>query len=146
MMIEKKIWLDMDGNFVGLYDVENWLDDLIHFSPRPYEVAKPLVNMSVFARQLNRLSKLGYEINIVSWLSKNSTPDYDKAVTKAKKNWLKKHLPSVKFNRIEILSYGIPKSSVGSGYLFDDEENNRREWNGIAFSNTELLSELKRLA
>lgn len=146
MMIEKKIWLDMDGNFVGLYDVENWLDDLIHFSPRPYEVAKPLVNMSVFARQLNRLSKLGYEINIVSWLSKNSTPEYDKAVTKAKKNWLKKHLPSVKFNRIEILSYGIPKSSVGSGYLFDDEENNRREWKGIAFSNTELLSELKRLA
>lgn len=146
MMIEKKIWLDMDGNFVGLYDVENWLDDLIHFSPRPYEVAKPLVNMSIFARQLNRLSKLGYEINIVSWLSKNSTPEYDNAVTKAKKTWLKKHLPSVKFNRIEILSYGIPKSSVGSGYLFDDEENNRREWKGIAFSNTELLSELKKLA
>lgn len=144
--MEKKIWLDMDGNFVALYQVEGWLEDLINHRPRPYIEANPLINLSLFARLLNRLAKNGYEINIVSWLSKNSTPAYDAEVTQAKLNWLHNHLPSVTFTQIRILPYGIPKSTVGQGILFDDEEKNRNEWKGPAYSNLELLSKLKELA
>lgn len=142
----KAIWLDMDGTFVSLYEVEGWLDDLINHRTRPYREAKPLINMSVFARMLNKLVRNGYTVNIVSWLSKDSNAEYDAAVEAVKRAWLAKHLPSVTFNRIEILPYGTPKSTVGTGILFDDEERNRTEWKGIAYSNTELLGKLKELA
>lgn len=145
-MSTKDIWLDMDGNFVALYEVPNWLDDLIHHRARPYKIAKPLVDLKIFSRLLNNLQEYGYTINIVSWLAKDSNKDYDTAVTQAKLFWLKKHLPEVNFNKIEILPYGTPKSSVGIGYLFDDEKPNRDEWKGIAYSNTELITKLQELA
>ena len=31
----KAIYFDMDGTIADLYAVENWLDDLINFRPRP---------------------------------------------------------------------------------------------------------------
>ena len=58
MMDERAIWLDMDGNFVDLYGVENWLEDLTNHNPRPYIMAKPLVCLSVLARTLNKLQKV----------------------------------------------------------------------------------------
>ena len=121
---------DMDGTFVNLYGVEGWLNDLINFNPRPYIQAKPLINMQVFARILNRLHKNGYTINIISWLSKNSSSEYDKVVTKAKKEWLAKHLKSVRFDNIYIVAYGTPKHTLSNGILFDDEINNRTLWPG----------------
>ena len=44
-MVEKMICFDMDGTIADLYGVDGWLDDLINKSARPYEVAKPLVNL-----------------------------------------------------------------------------------------------------
>lgn len=85
----KKINFDMDGTIANLYGVENWLDDLINSNPRPYAEAKPLVNLNVLARYLNRLQAQGYEINIISWLAKNSNAEYDEKVTKVKKIGLK---------------------------------------------------------
>lgn len=141
----EKIWLDMDGNFVDLYGVKNWLEDLQKENPRPYIEAKPLVNMSYFARLLNRAHKKGYSINIVSWLSKNGSEEYNKKVTEAKIFWIKKHLPSVSFDEIHIIKYGTPKETVGTGILFDDEKQNRENWRGIAYSEKELLEVLKRM-
>ena len=40
--MEKILNFDMDGTFVDLYGVENWLDDLTNSRTRPYEIAKPL--------------------------------------------------------------------------------------------------------
>ena len=102
---------DMDGTIANLYGVDNWLEDLTNYNPRPYAVAKPLVNMSALARILNRLKKSGYVINIISWLSKTSTPEYDEKVTFAKKQWLAKHLKSVTFDNIFIVPYGTPKQT-----------------------------------
>ena len=70
----KKIWFDMDGTIADLYGVENWLPMLIDSDPTPYEIARPLVNLSRLARYLNRLQKMGFEIGVISWLSKPSTP------------------------------------------------------------------------
>jgi hypothetical protein len=141
----KIINFDMDGTLANLYGVENWLSDLTNSNPRPYIVAKPLLNMSALARVLNRLKKSGYIINIISWLSKNSTPDYDKAVTFAKRQWLAKHLKSVQFDNIYIVPYGTPKHTVANGYLFDDEEPNRTAWGCKAFDVDNIIDTLKAL-
>ena len=98
---------DMDGTIADLYGVENWLDDLTNSNPRPYATAKPLVNMRVLARLLNKLIDEGYKVNIISWLAKNSNAEYDKKVTKAKKAWLKAHLASVKFEMNAISSISV---------------------------------------
>ena len=142
----KAINFDMDGTLCDFYGVENWLDYLVNSDPYPYKVAKPLVNMSVLAKQLNKIQKNGYEINIISWLAKNSTAEFDEKVTETKKKWLKKHLPSVNWNNITIVSYGIDKSTLGNGILFDDEEPNRKMWGEGAHDVHNILEILKEIA
>lgn len=82
------IFFDLDGTLADLYGVEGWLDMLIASDALPYEIAKPLVRLSALARLLNGLQKKGYRIGVISWLSKNSTPEYEQDVTAAKKNGL----------------------------------------------------------
>ena len=146
-MMNRAIYFDMDGTIADLYGVENWLSYLIDRNPLPYEIAKPLVRLSALARKLNKLQALGWKIGVVSWLSKENNPDYNKVVTEAKKMWLKKHLASVNFDDVKIVSYGTPKSTVVNeiGILFDDEERNRIEWNnagGNAYDVNNILEVL----
>lgn len=145
--MKKAIWFDMDGVIVGLYNVENWLNYLLMSDPYPYKVARPLVNMNMLARLLNRLQAGGYHIGIVSWLSKSGTESYNKAVTSAKLAWLDKHLHSVHWDEIVIVPYGTPKHEAVSveGILFDDEEHNRETWGGIAYDETKIFEILKSL-
>lgn len=147
-MIKRQINLDCDGTFIDLYGVNNWLDYLISEDATPYEIAKPLVNLSLLARTLNELQKQGYKIVIISWLAKNSSLEYNKKVTLAKRKWLHNHLKSVHFDEIKIVPYGTPKSRCGEGFLWDDEKNNRIEWEnngGIAFKETNLINDLRAL-
>ena len=67
---------------------------------------------------------------------------------KKKRNWLKKHLASVKFDEIHIVSYGTPKQDIVNypqGILFDDEEQNREKWTGKAFDEKEITKILKEI-
>ena len=139
------IWFDMDGTFVDLYGVNNWLKMLIAENEKPYEIAKPLFRMNTFARELNKLQKMGYKIGVVSWLAKNSGNEYNEKVTIAKENWLKNHLKSVHFDYIDILPYGTPKHEGRKGILFDDEEPNRKNWNGNAYNVENIMEVLKAL-
>ena len=141
----KAIYFDMDGTIANLYGVDNWLDYLIKYDSTPYEIAKPMLNMSVLARILNRLQRKGYIIGIISWLSKTSTPEYGEKVRQAKINWLKKHLKSVKFDSIQIVDYGTPKYTLGKGILFDDEIENRNAWGEGAYDVDNILGVLKTL-
>jgi hypothetical protein len=141
----RAINLDMDGTIANFYGVEGWLDYLMANDATPYKVAKPLVNMSVLARYLNRLQRNGYSINIISWLSKSGTKEFNKEVTSAKLGWLKKHLPSVKWDKINIVPYGTPKQTLGNGILFDDEKPNRDNWIGTAYDVNNILEVLKSL-
>ena len=72
-----KIWFDMDGTIANLYGVDGWLDMLIANDPTPYAVAKPMLNMSLLARYLNKAIAQGHEVGVISWLSKNSNAEYD---------------------------------------------------------------------
>jgi hypothetical protein len=133
----------MDGTLADFYGVENWLQYLIDGNPFPYENAKPLVNMSALARRLHTLQRKGYKVNVISWLAKNSTAEFDEAVTEAKKRWLRKHLPSVHWDNINIVGYGTPKNTIGCGILFDDEEPNRNMWGEGAYDVHNILEILK---
>ena len=140
------IFFDMDGTIADLYGVENWLDYLIASDALPYEIAKPLIRLNALARVLNRLQKQGYKVGVISWLAKNSNTDYDEKVTRAKKEWLKKHLASVNFDEIHIVKYGTPKQTFAkteNDILFDDEEKNRNDWTGKAFNVNEIIEILK---
>lgn len=140
------IFFDMDGTIADLYGVENWLDYLIASDALPYEIAKPLIRLNALARILNRLQKQGYKVGVISWLAKNSNTAYDEKVTKAKKEWLKKHLASVNFDEIHIVKYGTPKQTFAkteNDILFDDEKKNRNNWTGKAFDVNEIIEILK---
>lgn len=89
------VWFDLDGTLGNLYAVEDWLPKIRHEDASPYLDAAPMLRLCTLARLLNALQRDGYEIGIISWLSKGGSEKYGDKVTAAKKEWLSKHLPSV---------------------------------------------------
>lgn len=146
--MKRTIWFDMDGTLNRFYDVPDWLPKLRSYDPSPYAEAGVMHNMSLLARYLNKLQKMGYRIGIISWLSKQSSKEYSEAVTAAKYEWLHNHLGSVTFDYIHITSYGFPKerfiTSV-TDILFDDNAEIRKAWTGTAYEPDKILSVLKEL-
>lgn len=147
-----RFWFDMDGTIADLYAVENWLPKLRAHDATPYMEARPLIRLCTLAYMLNRIVNRGHEIGIISWLSKDKDAAYAEAVTGAKKAWLKKHMPSVKWTHVYIVPYGTPKSEAVNiqpcDILFDDEKNNQMEWEengGWAFDPCEIFTCLKRV-
>lgn len=142
------IFFDMDGTISNLYACPDWLPMLRAYNPAPYAEAAVMHNMSKLARYLNKVKAAGYSIGIISWLSKCSNEAYDCAVTAAKLDWLHRHLPSVVWDEINIISYGMCKADFmtsDTDILFDDEENNRKEWRGVAYEPSQIFDVLKEL-
>ena len=135
---------DMDGTIANLYGVENWLEYLIAEDTTPYEIAEPLLRLSALARKLNNLQRMGYELAIISWLSKSGSDEYNEA----KLRWLAKHLPSVHWDYINIVPYGTPKQNFCENaldILFDDEERNRNNWTGRAYDVQNIMEILREI-
>ena len=142
------IYFDMDGTIADLYGVDGWLEMLQAKDSLPYQVAEVMMNMSLLARYLNKLQKVGYKLGVISWLSKANDPEYNEAVTDAKLSWLEQHLPSVHWDEINIVDYGTPKQNFmthENDILFDDETPNRANWYGDAYSPDQILTVLKNL-
>ena len=140
-----KIWFDMDGTIADLYGVENWLEMLIAHDETPYAIAKPIVNLSVLARLMNKVQRKGFEICIVSALAKDSTAEYDERVRNAKIKWLANHLKSIHFDEIRFVPYWYTKNDVNTGtdVLFDDEERHLEKWTGTAVHASKMIETLK---
>ena len=148
--MNKTLVFDMDGTIANLYGVENWLNDLRAYNPRPYEVAEPLYNMAELTFLVGALQMAGWTIAITSWLSKESTPEYDREVRRAKREWLEKH--HFPYDEIHLVAYGTTKANCtrkNGGYqvLVDDNEKIRNGWNlGATIDATEnILEELWKL-
>ena len=128
----KVIVFDMDGTIADLYGVDNWLDDLNNYRTRPYEIAEPLYDMVELANLLEELKKIGYIIAITTWLSANSTKEYDNEVRKAKLEWLARY--NFPYDEIHLVKYGTTKANCtrklgGFQILVDDNEKIRKGWN-----------------
>ena len=130
----KMICFDMDGTIADLYKVPNWLISLRNFDPYPYRQANPMWDMEELVSLLHQLQNTGVEIRIITWLSKDSNPDYDRAVRQAKKEWLMKYdFPCDHFHGVR---YGATKADsvrkyLGEGetaVLIDDNAKVRQGW------------------
>ncbi len=143
------IHFDMDGTLADLYAVKDWLPKLLSHDPTPYQEARVMHNMSRLARYLNNCRKHEIEVKILSWLAGESTPEYDMQVAQAKREWLKKHLPSVEFTDMIFVPYGTPKSQFAEAdnlsILFDDNKEMREQWPDEAYEPNEIFEVLKKL-
>ena len=139
---------DMDGTIADQYGTPNWLEMLIAEDTAPYANARPLLHLSSLARKLNALQRNGYNLAVISWLSKSGTEAYNEAVTEVKLAWLAQHLPSVNWDEIHIVPYGTPKQNFCNNpldILFDDEERNRTNWTGRAYDVQNILEILREI-
>lgn len=142
------IFFDLDGTIANLYNVPNWLLKLRNSDVSPYEEAAPLFRLNNIARLLNILQKNGIRIGIITWLAKDSNPLYDKAIRRAKRRWLARHLGSVDWDEIHMVKYGTPKTKfrkAANDMLFDDVEEIREKWGERAYSPEEIFSVLREL-
>ena len=151
--MRKTLVFDMDGTIANLYKVENWLEDLRAYNPRPYIMAEPMYDMDLLRLVLETLKEHGWNIVVTSWLSKESTRAYDKEVRKAKLEWLEKY--QFPFDEIHLVKYGTTKANCtrklgGLQYLFDDNEQVRNGWdnqkNRFSFdANQDIITILMKL-
>ena len=146
----KVLVFDMDGTIANLYGVENWLADLRAYNPRPYEVATPMYDMDLLNLLLDVLKAQGWTIAVTSWLSMDSTAEYDRAVRKAKREWLERY--NFPFDEIHLVKYGTTKANCtrhlgGYQILVDDNEKVRNGWNlgGTINANENIIDKLMEL-
>lgn len=132
------IYFDMDGTIANLYK-DDWLEQLQAENPAPYALADCLMPEELLLQFMEK----GYELGIISWLSKNGSKEYNRKVRQAKKYWLKENYPNIDFSEIHIVKYGTPKQyvcNIKGQILVDDEEPNRQAWKGIALKPEDLIN------
>lgn len=118
-MIKSLCW-DMDGTLASLYSVPDWLDLLRAYDPLPYEIAAPMWDMARLADLLRQFQEKGIEVNIITWLSMESTPEYDRATREAKKKWLNRY--NFPYDHFHGVKYGATKADSVRKRLSPNEE------------------------
>lgn len=133
MEVKRMICFDMDGTIADLYGVNDWLESLRAENPMPYVVAKPMWDMERLADVLNKLISKGWEVRVISWLAKDASPEYNKAVRAAKTWWLKYY--NFPYQKSHLVAYGTTKANAirnaiekGSAILIDDNAKVRSGW------------------
>ena len=130
----KMVCFDMDGTIADLYKVKGWLKALRAYNPMPYRVAEPMWDMDELALLLMEFQKMGVQVNIITWLSKETTPTYDHQVRNAKIDWLRHY--DFPFDHFYGVDYGVRKSDVirqwlgenETAILIDDNAEVRKDW------------------
>ena len=148
MCAEKAIVFDLDGTLADLYSVPEWLEKLRSYDATPYSAAKPIYDAKELIPLIAELKDRGFRIIITSWLSKESTKEYDSAVRKAKKEWLEEY--GFPYDEIHLVKYGTPKTKCSRGkakyqILVDDnaEVRSKRTLGATIDANENILPMLK---
>ena len=147
------ICFDMDGTLADFYSVQGWLNDLQNENPRPYRIAKPLLNMEKLSSLLKSLQE-NFDIIIISWLSRGSSKNFDILTRSIKKEWLKEY--NFPADSLHLVKYRTLKQSTLRGkykkaILFDDDINIREKWNSptrsrYSFAPCQILGILEEIA
>ena len=139
----KMICFDMDGTIADLYGVDGWLEKLRAYDATPYLTAEPMCDMEELAYLLEIAQFRGIEVRVITWLSKETTAEYDELVRIAKQAWLKAN--EFPFDHFHGVKYGATKADSIRRYLgaedtailFDDNAKVREGWNmGDAYDPT----------
>ena len=151
----KMLCFDMDGTIADLYGFENWLPLLRSENVKPYREAAPLWDMEELAEVLQALRANGIIIQVITWLSMNSSKSYKEATRQAKIEWLKEQ--NFPFDYFHGVQYGATKADSIRRYLnkdtekailFDDSEKVRKGWTlgeAIDPTSVDLIEYLKSL-
>lgn len=144
--MKRAVWFDMDGTIANLYGVDGWLEAILREDPEPFRQATGM-NLRAVARAINRARQAGVMVGIVTWTPRGAGAEYAEAVAEAKREWLRRHLPSVEWDAVLVVPYGTNKRlAAGGGVLFDDEEPNREAWGAGAYEPREIVRVLRNLA
>ena len=128
-VIEKAIYLDMDGTIFNLFGVDNWLEKLRSNDVSPYVEARPIVDLERLAAVLNILQSKGYRTGVISWGSIGAQKPYMDEIRKAKRDAIAK-IPH-QFSELHIVKYGVAKHkicNVKNGILIDDSGDVCEAW------------------
>ena len=123
------IYFDLDGTIADLYGFNDWLTYLQNEQTDPYTEAGLLVDGEQFRNFLAAGKAAGVLFGVISWSAKNASKDYQKAVRRAKIDWLKKNNLLGYFDELHVIKYGTPKNRVAknrTGVLIDDD---LQRWN-----------------
>lgn len=126
-----EICFDMDGTIANLYGVKDWLPKLRAEDASPYLDAKPMWDMEALAGILRQLQNQGITITVITWLAKDSSAEYKKAVREAKLAWLEKY--DFPFDHFHGVQYGATKADsvrkfTNNAWLIDDNAKVRNGW------------------
>jgi len=127
----KVLVFDMDGTIANLYGVDGWLDCLMAEDTRPYTEARPFYDMFAMMEVLNELKNDGWRVVVTTWLAKDATKEYNKAVRKAKLEWLERF--GFPYDELHMVKYGTTKADCtrklgGYQILIDDNAKIRNGW------------------
>ena len=126
-----EICFDMDGTIANLYGVEDWLPKLRAEDASPYLDAKPMWDMEALAGILRQLQNQGITITVITWLAKDSSAEYKKAVREAKLACLEKY--GCPFHHFRGVQYVATKADsvrkfTNNAWLIDDNAKVRNGW------------------
>jgi hypothetical protein len=151
--MSKVIMFDMDGPVYDLYGVDNWLEKLENSDVSAYADGAPLVNLRELEKVCKALIAKGFEIGVITWLSKNGSERFNRNTTLTKKMWIENNMPYV--TKFTAQKYGTPKQkaldkSVKFAILVDDNKDVREMWNTpkqrkSIDANNDIISELWKL-
>jgi phosphoglycolate phosphatase-like HAD superfamily hydrolase len=155
MKKKRIICFDMDGTIADLLHVKNWKERLCEGDFSPYLEAAPMVDMLALNATIEKLKDKGYEIRIISWLSKEGDKSLFGKMRKEKIRWLAKY--HIQPDAIHLVEYGREKMEcLNRCYkkekfiLIDDNAQVReswKKWGGETIDPTEvnLIQELEKL-
>lgn len=129
--MSKVIMFDMDGTVYDLYGVPNWLEKLENSDVSAYSDGAPLVNLKELKKVCEALIEKGFEIGVITWLSKCGNDDFNKRTAQVKREWVTSNMPYVKHFTAQ--KYGTPKQralnkNVKYAILVDDNAEVREMW------------------
>lgn len=131
MTAKPTIYFDLDGTIYPLYDQPDWLERITTLAdPSAYAAEVMMVDEVALQEVLLDLISEGFRVGVVSWLAKDATPEYDRAVRAVKREYIKKFLPMA--TEIHIVKYGTKKHSViknpHNAIIVDDDAGVRKAW------------------